>query len=176
MPDGIETEADQEKMIRIKQEADNLFNIGPRFEATFSTLLGYLSDPNPSVRKYASETLSIQSKSIDRLVQIYKDNYDTDVRTSILAGRVIGRKADNGKFEIIHPIYAQMRFGLNIAFVPCCCAHCGGMNAGIPIPEYGIYKGYYGQTDYRGEFFLPVLCDVCSREFFIAWDENPEIP
>ncbi len=174
MPEEEKKDADQEKMDIIKQEADNLFGVGPVFENTFTKLFGYLSDPNPAVRKFASDTLSKYSRSTDRLVQIYKNNYNTDVRTSILAGRVIGRKADNGKFEIIHSVYAQMRFGLNIAFVPCSCGHCGALNAGIPIPEYGIYKGYYGQTDYRGEFFLPVLGDSCSREFFIAWDENPE--
>jgi len=176
MTGDMERDLESDKNSIIAEEGHNLWQEGPVVEKAFNKLFNYLYDQNPKVRKFAAETLSNDSKSLVKLIQIYRDYYNTDVRKSIIAGRVAGRKADNGEFKIIHSIYAQIRYGISIAFVPCSCGHCGGMNSGIPVPEFGVYKGYYGQTDYRGVFFLPVLCDICSKEFFIAWDEDPRVP
>jgi hypothetical protein len=67
-----------------------------------------------------------------------------------------------------------MFFGIPVAFAPCVCGHCGEVNDGIPVPEKGLYIGYYGQKDTeRGAYTLPVLCDFCGKTFFIAWDTDP---
>jgi hypothetical protein len=170
------SDREQEKRSEIAKAEQSLQNSGSGFEMAFDTLFNFLYDPSPDIRKLSSETLASHPRAREKLIRIYRDYYDSDVRKSILAGRVIGRKIAGGKLEIIRPEYAKIRFGLDIAFVPCSCGHCGRINAGIPVPGYGIYHGYYGQTDYRGVFFLPVLCDFCSKEFFIAWDEDPRNP
>lgn len=167
---------EQEKTFLIMNERENLWKNDASFEGAFDILFHYLRDVSPCVRWKASEALSDFPKSTARLIRIYQDYYDNDVRKSVLAGRVIGRKVDRGRMEIIRPEYAKTLFGLPIAFVPCSCGHCGKINAGIPVPEFGAYKGYYGQKHFQGVFFLPVLCDYCSEEFFIAWDEDPRIP
>ena len=167
---------EQEKISIITNEIKKIWKDDFSFEKAFEIIFNYLNDPSPLVRKTASETLSDFPKCTENLIHIYQKYYDNNVRKSILAGRVIGRKIDGGKSEIIRPEYAKFRFGLPIAFVPCPCGHCGEINSGIPVPEFGAYKGYYGQTDLQGVFFLPVLCDYCSKEFFIAWDEDPRTP
>lgn len=50
----------------------------------------------------------------------------------------------------------------------------GAQNIGIPVPERGLYIPFYGQSDNtRGVYTLPVLCDYCGKEFFIAWNDEP---
>jgi hypothetical protein len=109
-----------------------------------------------------------------KLVSIYKECLNSDPRKSVLSGRVLGRKIDGGKGDMIHAQTAMIMFGVQVAFIPCVCGHCGKLNVGIPVPEKGLYIGFYGQTDNkRGAYALPVLCDYCGKEFFIAWDNDP---
>lgn len=158
------------EMVKFEQK---LRQTGPEFEAAFEKLFSYLRDENPDIRDEASRMLADSNHGWDKLVSIYEVCLNTDTRKSILAGRVLGRKIDGGKKDIIHAQTALM-FGIKVAFTPCVCGHCGKLNVGIPVPEKGLYIGFYGQTDNkRGAYALPVLCDYCGKEFFIAWDSDP---
>ena len=64
-------------------------------------------------------------------------------------------------------------FGIPVSFIPCFCIHCGHLNRGIAAPPNAPVVGYYHQTDDKGVHTVPVLCDKCGKEFFVAWDKDP---
>jgi hypothetical protein len=75
---------------------------------------------------------------------------------------------------MIHAETSAIALGVAVAFTPCICGHCGKLNVGIPVPEGGLYTPFYAQKDDTNcAYSLPVLCDYCGREFFIAWDSDP---
>ena len=168
---------DDTKSTKIREMAKlklKLRQTGPEFETAFEKLFSYLRDENPDIRDEASRMLADSNHGLKKLVSIYEDCLNTDPRKSILAGRVLGRKIDGGKEDMIHAQTAMIMFGVQVAFTPCVCGCCGKLNVGIPVPKNGLYIGFYGQTDNkRGAYALPVLCDYCGKEFFIAWDTDP---
>jgi hypothetical protein len=143
----------------------------------FDRLLALLSAKDPTLRMEASRILSERPDAMQKVISLYTVNINKDPYISVLAGRVVGRKLSSivsQQHPIIHGETTQIGYGTPIAFAPCICGHCGSVNDGIPVPEKGLYIGYYGQSDdSRGVYSLPVLCDFCSKIFFIAWDVDP---
>jgi hypothetical protein len=161
------------KIREMVQLVRNLRQTGAEFEAAFQSLFSYLHDKDPDIREEASRILADSENGPQKLVSIYESCIDTDSRKSVLAGRVLGRWADAGKGEMIHAVIARA-YGIQAAFTPCVCAHCGKLNIGIPVPEGGLYIPFYARKDDKSATYaLPVLCDYCGKEFFIAWDSDP---
>ena len=133
-----------------------------------------MENKDPDVRAEASKLLAHSPKAISKLISGYREFIDRDPRKSVLAGRVLGRKMDGGKEDMIPSQVAMMLYGVPIAFTPCVCGHCSKLNIGIPVPEKGLCIGFYGQKDDKqAAYALPVLCDYCGKKFFIAWDSDP---
>ena len=166
-----EGEAAAERFREIQEAAAKLWRAGPLFESAFASVFAALEHENANIRAEASKALAASPRATQELVVIYQQNHQSDPRKSVLAGRVLGRRFDAGRRQMIHAQASALMFGINVAFTPCVCGHCGKLNVGIPVPERGLSSPFYGQKD--GEacaYSLPVLCDHCGKEFCIAWD------
>jgi uncharacterized protein YegL len=148
-----------------------------RNPAVFERVFLLLRDDDPKIRSLASEILGDPPKSMEKVIDIYQTSISCNPEKAVLAGRVLGRKSSkmiSQEHPMIHADNTRMFFGIPVAFAPCVCGHCGEVNDGIPVPEKGLYIGYYGQADKeRGAYTLPVLCDFCGKTFYIAWDTDP---
>ena len=163
-----------EKIRQMEELGHRLRGTGAEFETAFENLFLDLRDEDADIRAEAARRLGDSPNAMRKLTSIYQDCLDSDPRKSILAGRVLGRKIDAGSQKMIHAQTSMIMFGIQVAFTPCVCGHCDKLNVGIPVPEKGLYIGFYGQEDdKKGVYPLPVLCDYCGKEFFIAWDEDP---
>ena len=153
-----------------------LLGTGSKADSAFESLFEELQNDDPDIRAEASRLLSKNPKTIEKLVSVYQNCIDSEPRKGVLAGRVLGRNISisAGSQEIIHDETSNIWYGIAVAFTPCVCAHCGSLNLGIPVPEGGLYIGfYYQRDDEEGVYTLPVFCDYCSKEFFLAWDDDP---
>lgn len=163
-----------EKLREMEETAGKLWREGKEFETAFENLFSDLQNETADVRTVASKKLAENQNAIRKLISIYQQNSQSDPRKSVLAGRVLGRKIDAGKQDMVHAQTSSIMFGINVAFTPCVCGHCGKLNVGIPVPEGGLYSPFYGQQDDQNcVYSLPVICDNCGKEFFIAWDSDP---
>ena len=163
-----------EKIREMEEAGHRLWRTEAEAEAAFETLFSDLQDGDPDVRAAAGRLLADNPNAIRKLISVYQDCLGSDPRKSVLAGRVLGRKVDAGSQQMIHAQISAIRFGIQVAFTPCVCGHCGQLNVGIPVPEGGLYTPFYGQQDDQNcAYALPVLCDFCGKEFFIAWDSDP---
>ena len=165
-----------EKFRAMEEIRLNLWSTGSKADSAFESLFEDLQNDDPDIRAEASRLLSINPNAIEKLVSIYQDCIDSEPRKGVLAGRVLGRNISisAGSQEMIHDETSSIMYGIAVAFTPCVCGHCGRVNLGIPVPEGGLYIGFYGQSDDKeGVYALPVLCDYCGKEFFIAWDDDP---
>jgi hypothetical protein len=152
---------------------DKLIGPGVDFEAGFEIVFSYLRDTDPDTRAVASKVLAYHRKAIEKLISIYQDHLDTDPRKAILAGRVLGRKLAGGRLGTIQAQSAAMRLGIPVSFITCNCAKCGQANIGIPCPAGGLFDyGSEGKAD-GFAYALPVLCDFCNKEFYVAWSYDP---
>lgn len=163
-----------EKIREMEEVGRGLWGTEAKFETAFEALFSDLQDGDPDVRAAAARLLADNPNAIRKLISVYQDCLDSDPGKGVLAGRVLGRKMDAGSQQMIHAQISAIRFGIQVAFTPCVCGHCGQLNVGIPVPERGLYTPFYGQQDDQNcAYALPVLCDFCGKEFFIAWDSDP---
>jgi tetratricopeptide (TPR) repeat protein len=163
-----------EKIRKMEEAEHKLWRTEAEAEAAFETLFSDLQDGDPDVRAAAARLLADNPNAIRKLISVYQDCLGSDPRKGVLAGRVLGRKMDAGSQQMIHAQISAIRFGIQVAFTPCVCDHCGQLNVGIPVPERGLYTPFYSQQDDQNcAYALPVLCDFCGKEFFIAWDSDP---
>lgn len=161
------------KFRAMKQQVDKLLMSSPKGEAAFESLFTDLANDDVDVRAEASRLLADSPHALNKLANVYQEFLRKNPRKSVLAGRVIGRKADMGKGVIVHAKIG-LAYGIQAAFTPCGCGHCGKLNSGIPVPEGGLYIPFHAQKNDKGATYaLPVLCDYCGKEFFIAWDSDP---
>ncbi len=162
------------KVQSMEQQASKLSDSGAEGDAAFKSLFEDLANSDSDIRAKASQLLAHSSEASSKLINVYQESLVADPRKSVLAGRVLGRKLDGGRQDMIPEQVTMLLFRVKIAFTPCVCGRCGELNVGIPVPEKGLYIGFYGQTDDKhGAYALPVLCDYCGKEFFIAWDSDP---
>ena len=162
-----------EKLREMEETAGKLWR-KEEFESAFESLFSDLQNETADVRAEASRKLAKNQNAMQKLISIYQQNSQSNPRKSVLAGRVLGRKIDAGKQDMVHAQTSSIVFGINVAFTPCVCGHCGKLNVGIPVPEGGLYTPFYGQeNDQNCAYSLPVICDHCGKEFFIAWDSDP---
>ena len=161
------------KLEQMEQEAHGLWRSGPDFDRAFDGLFADLKNDDPDVRAEASRLLADARNALQRLISIYQECLDSDPRRASLAGRVLGRKMAKGSNDVIHAQIAQMMYGISVSFIPCPCVHCGHLNRGIAAPPSGPMVPYYHQSDDKGAYAVPVLCDKCGKEFFVVWDSVP---
>lgn len=145
-------------------------------EEVFQKLFSLLSSDDLNIRKEVTEIFQNNPKLFPKLIDIYEKNIRLNPKIGVLAGRILGRYIFKKFPKDVWSIpgeTSQIALGVNISFVNCICANCGNVNFGIPVPSKGR-SGFYSQKDTLfGKFHLPVLCDYCGKEFFIAWDDNP---
>jgi len=157
----------------MEQQAHKLWGAAPDADAAFESLFADLEDDDPDVRAEASRLLADSPNAIRKLISVYQECLNSDPRRASLAGRVLGRKVTKGYDGMIHAQIAQMKYGLSASFIPCSCVHCGHLNKGIAAPPNGPMVPYYHQSDDKGAYAVPVLCDKCGKEFFVVWDMDP---
>jgi tetratricopeptide (TPR) repeat protein len=157
----------------MEQQGDKLWGSGPEFDTAFDSLFADLENSDPDVRAEASRLLADATQALQRVLSIYEECLDSDPRRASLAGRVLGRKVAKGSDDMIHAEIAKMMYGISASFIPCSCVHCGHLNKGIAAPPNGPMVPYYHQTDDKGAYAVPLLCDKCGREFFVVWDMDP---
>ena len=162
-----------EKFQLMKQQADKLLGSGPDADAAFESLFADLQNNNPEIRAEASRLLSDRTTAIRKLISIYEQCMSTDFNRACLAGRVLGRNIIKGSDDIIPAKVVQLSYGINASFIPCACIYCGHLNKGIAAPPNGPMVPYYHQKNNEGAYAIPVLCDKCSKEFFVVWDMDP---
>lgn len=161
------------KLKDMEEQAHGLWRSGPDFDRAFNSLFADLENDDPDVRAEASRLLADARNALQKLVSIYQECLNSDPRRASLAGRVLGRKVAKGSDDMIHAQIAQMRYGISASFIPCSCVHCGHLNRGIAAPPSGPMVAYYHQSDDKGAYAVPVLCDKCGKEFFVVWDTVP---
>jgi tetratricopeptide (TPR) repeat protein len=148
----------------------------PEAKATFEGLFADLQSNDADIRMNASRILANDyDDSLLRLRAIYQECQGSDLRRAIVAVRVLGRKMAKGMVMRIAARNVQLIYGLNISFIPCQCFHCHVMNFGIPAPPRGGDVPYYHQADENGVYAVPVVCDECSKEFYVVWDRDPNM-
>lgn len=158
----------------MEQQAHKLWGAAPDADAAFESLFADLEDDDPDVRAQASRLLAdTPRKAPQKVISVYQECLNSDPRRASLAGRVLGRKVAKGSDDMIHAQIAQMMYGLSASFIPCSCVHCGHLNKGIAAPPNGSMVPYYHQSDDKGAYAVPVLCDKCGKEFFVVWDMDP---
>lgn len=157
----------------MEQQAHKLWGAAPDADAAFESLFADLEDDDPDVPAEASRLLADSPNAIRKVISVYQECLNSDPRRASLAGRVLGRKVAKGVDDMIHAQIAQMMYGLSASFIPCSCVHCGHLNKGIAAPPNGPMVPYYHQSDDKGAYAVPVLCDKCGKEFFVVWDMDP---
>lgn len=162
-----------EKFQLMEQQADKFWGYGPDADAAFESLFAELQNNNPEIRAEASRLLSDKTTAISKLISIYEQCMNTDFNKACLAGRVLGRNIDKGRYEMIPAQTVQLSYGIDASFISCTCIYCGHLNNGIAAPPNGPMVGYYHQKNNEGAYAIPVLCDKCSKEFFVVWDMDP---
>ncbi len=161
------------KLHAMEEQGHKLWGSGSDFDTAFGSLFADLENDDPDVRAEASRLLAGAVNALQRVVSIYQECLDSDPRRASLAGRVLGRKVSKGSDDMIHAQIAQMMYGISASFIPCSCVHCGHPNRGIATPPGGPMVPYYHQSDDKGAYAVPVLCDKCGKEFFVVWDMDP---
>lgn len=146
---------------------------GPDADAAFDSLLADLQNGDPDVRSEASRLLADHPSAVKRLISIYRECLDSDPRRASLAGRVLGRKVAGASSEIVSAQSTQRWYGLAASFITSTCVHCGALNRGIPAPPSAPWVPYYHRANGDGAYVVPVLCDQCGKEFFVAWETDP---
>jgi len=126
------------KLQAMSQQASKIFRSEPDCDTAFESLFADLEDNDPDVRTEASKLLFLSRNARSKLIKIYYDFLDKNPRKSVLAGRVLGRKMDGGKKDMVHAQTTMIMFGVQIAFTPCVCGYCDKLNVGIPVPESGL--------------------------------------
>lgn len=162
------------KLKYMEEQADGLWRSGPEFDRAFNSLFRDLESDDPDVRAEALQLLADARNALQKLVSIYQECVNSDPRRASFAGRVLGHKVAKGSDELIHAEIAQLMYGISVSFIPCPCVHCGHLNRGIAAPPSGPMVPYYHQSDDKGAYAIPVLCDKCGKEFFVVWDTVPE--
>lgn len=162
------------KLKAMEEQSKGLWRGAPEFDRAFNILFADLENDDPDVRAEASQLLAnAPNAAFRRVVSIYKECINSDPRRASLAGRVLGRKVAKGSDDMIVSPIPQMMYGISASFIPCSCVHCGHLNRGIAAPPSGPMVPYYHQSDDKGAYAVPVLCDSCGKEFFVVWDEVP---
>jgi len=161
------------KLHAMEEQGHRLWGSGPDFDTVFGSLFADLGNSDPDVRAEASRLLADARNALQRVISIYQESLNSDPRRASLAGRVLGRKIAKGSDDMIHAQIAQMMYGISASFIPCSCVHCGHLNRGIAAPPSGPMVPYYHQSDDKGAYAVPVLCDKCGKEFFVVWDMDP---
>jgi tetratricopeptide (TPR) repeat protein len=161
------------KLKSIEEQAHGLWRGEPDFDRAFNNLFADLENDDPDIRTEASRVLADSSNALQKLVSIYQECLNSDPRRASLAGRVLGRKVAKGSDDMIQAQIAQIVYGISASFIPCTCVHCGHLNRGIAAPPSGPMVPYYSQSDTKGAYAIPVLCDKCGKEFFVVWDMVP---
>jgi tetratricopeptide (TPR) repeat protein len=165
-----------EKASKIKdmeERAHGLWRGEADFDQAFNSLFSDLENADPDVRAESSQLLAEAPNALGRVISIYQECLNSDRRRASLAGRVLGRKVAKGSDDMIHAQIGQMLYGISASFIPCPCVHCGHLNRGIAAPAGGPMVPYYHQSDDKGAYAIPVLCDKCGKEFFVVWDIDP---
>jgi len=171
---ALATEAEKAARLKAMEEQGRRLLVGgpgPDFDAAFAGLFADLENDDPGIRLGASRILADHAPR--KVASVYEECLYSDPRRAGLAGRVLGRKAAKGPFDMIPVQVAQMLYGVSASFLPCPCAHCGHQNGGIAAPPNGPMVGYYGQRDAIGAYAVSVLCDKCGKDFFVVWDTDP---
>jgi tetratricopeptide (TPR) repeat protein len=161
------------KLHAMEEQGHNLRTSGADFDTAFGSLFADLENSDPDVRAEASRLLAKARNALQKVIAIYQECLNSEPRRASLAGRVLGRKIAKGSDDIIHAQSAQMMYGISASFISCTCVHCGHLNRGIASPPSGPMVGYYHQSDDKGAYAVPVLCDKCGKEFFVVWDTDP---
>jgi tetratricopeptide (TPR) repeat protein len=143
------------------------------FDRAFNSLFADLENSDPDVRTEASMLLAEARKALRKVIAIYQECLNSDPRRASLAGRVLGRKLAKGSNDMIQAEIAKIWYGISASFIPCSCIHCGHLNLGIAAPPSGPMIPYYHQSDNKGAYAVPVLCDKCGKEFFVVWATDP---
>lgn len=161
------------KLQALEARGRKLWGGGPDFDNAFGSLLTDLENSDPDIRAEASRLLAEGPNAIGRVISIYQECLNSDPRRAGLAGRVLGRKIAKGSDDMIHAKIGEIMYGISASFIPCSCVHCGQLNRGIAAPPRAPGVPYYHQTDDKGAYAIPVLCDHCGRDFFVVWDMDP---
>jgi tetratricopeptide (TPR) repeat protein len=161
------------KLQALEEQGRGLWGSGPDVDKAFDSLFADLDNGDPDIRAEASRQLADARNAVQRLISIYQECLQSDPRRANLAGRVLGRKMAKGSDDMVHAEIAQMMYGISVSFIPCPCVHCGHMNRGIAAPPSAPWVPYFHQTDDKGAYAIPVLCDQCGKEFFVVWDTVP---
>ena len=161
------------KLNDMQEQAHGLWLSGPDFDRAFNSLFADLVNDDPDIRAEASRLLADARNALQKLISIYQECLHSDPQRASLAGRVLGRKLAKGSDDMIHAENALIMYGFSASFIPCPCVHCGYFNRGIAAPPGGPMVPYYHQSDDKGAYAVPVLCDKCGKEFFVVWDTDP---
>ena len=161
------------KLQALEEQGRGLWGSGPDVDKAFDSLFADLENSDPDIRAEASRQLADARNALQRLISIYQECLNSDPRRASLAGRVLGRKIAKGSDDMIHAEIAQMMYGISASFIPCPCVHCGHRNKGIAAPPRAPWVPYFHQTDDKGAYAIPVLCDQCGKDYFVVWDTDP---
>jgi tetratricopeptide (TPR) repeat protein len=162
-----------DKFQAMKQLSIELMGAETDSDAAFNSLFEDLQNDNPDIRNEAARLLAMDIKARNRLISIFQQFSETDPHRSSLAGRVLGRIVTDQSKDTIMPQITQMWFGFSASFISSTCVYCGHMNRGIAAPPRGPMIPYFHREKNEGAYTIPVLCDKCGKEFFVAWDVDP---
>ena len=149
-----------------------LWHDGPEFETAFGSLFADMENRDPDVRFDASRLLAKNRDALQRLVTIYQECVNSDPGRASLAGRVLGRQF-RSDIIMTNAETTQRMYGISASFIHCPCVHCNHRNRGIAAPPNSSTECFYTQRDDKGAYAVPVLCDRCSKKFFVVWDSDP---
>ena len=161
------------KFQAMEQQAHKLWGTGPDADVAFESLFTDLESDDSDIRTEASRLLADTRNALQKLVSIYHECLISDPYHSSIAGRVLGYKITKGSDDMISADIARTFYGINVSFISCVCSYCSHLNRGIASPPNGPMVPYYSQKNDKGAYAVPVLCDKCSKKFFVVWDTNP---
>ena len=157
----------REKMIAFSPDAVEM-------QEAFDELFARLDDPDPDVRGDVKNSLAGNRYSVRPLWTIYNELLETEQRRAVLAGRVLGHRLNPRGDDRIPLSVTMSKLGIPMAFVSCACAYCGRKNPNVPVPQRALDLACEGRRSAQGAAYaLPVLCDFCGNEFYVAYDEDP---
>jgi len=143
-------------------------------EVAFDELFVRLDDPDPDIRADVRGSLASNRYSVRPLWAIYNELMETEPRRAVLAGRVIGHRLNPHGLSRVPVGTTMTKLGVAIAFISCACPNCGRENPNIPVPQRALDLQFEGRLTAEGAAFaLPVICDFCGSEFYVAFGEDP---
>jgi len=163
-----------DEMVALREKLAEFSADSVAMEVAFDELFVRLDDPDPDIRADVRGSLASNRYSVRPLWAIYNELMETEPRRAVLAGRVIGHRLNPHGLSRVPVGTTMTKLGVAIAFISCACPNCGRENPNIPVPQRALDLQFEGRLTAEGAAFaLPVICDFCGSEFYVAFGEDP---